>query len=196
MYCECGCGGLTSIVTSSNRLKGRHKGLPTRFIPGHNRRVNREVKQRYKNVFIPTHPKAFPGGSIYEHTMIVEKALGRHMPRGAQVHHVDEDTHNNKPGNLVLCENQAYHMLLHARARIVRAGGNPNSESICAMCKTTKVFEMFYKNPGSSLGVGAYCRGCSSARKKAWRQTNQEQVRARKRAERLRRKLRGQQAIA
>jgi len=36
--CECGCGGYTSIVTSTAKKSGRIKGEPSRFIWGHSRR--------------------------------------------------------------------------------------------------------------------------------------------------------------
>jgi HNH endonuclease len=55
-----------------------------------------------------------------EHILFAEKALGKPLPKGAVVHHMDRDGTNNNtksPWNLVICPNQGYHMLLHARAR-------------------------------------------------------------------------------
>lgn len=52
-----------------------------------------------------------------EHIIKAEKALGKKLPKGAIVHHVDEDKGNNENSNLVICPDHAYHMLIHARTR-------------------------------------------------------------------------------
>lgn len=55
---------------------------------------------------------------IYEHIHIAEQALGRKLPAKAVVHHMNEKpADNHTPFNLVICPDQAYHMLLHKRAR-------------------------------------------------------------------------------
>jgi hypothetical protein len=51
------------------------------------------------------------------HVLVAEKALGKPLPKGAVVHHVDLDKANNDPKNLVVCPSQAYHLLLHKRMR-------------------------------------------------------------------------------
>jgi hypothetical protein len=61
------------------------------------------------------------GRITLRHILIAEKALGRRLPNGAVVHHVDEDKSNDSNRNLVICENQSYHLLLHARIRALRA---------------------------------------------------------------------------
>ena len=42
--CECGCGRPTPIATITNTAAGRIKGLPIRFIHGHNRRQSPRVR--------------------------------------------------------------------------------------------------------------------------------------------------------
>ncbi len=37
-YCKCGCGQKTNIATRDHAEKGRIKGQPVRFLPGHNKR--------------------------------------------------------------------------------------------------------------------------------------------------------------
>lgn len=41
----------------------------------------------------------------YVHILVAEKALGRTLPKGAEVHHVNEDRADNRNTNLVICEN-------------------------------------------------------------------------------------------
>lgn len=58
------------------------------------------------------------GKRIYEHIYLAEKALGKRLPDGAVVHHMNEKPADNyTPFNLVICPDQAYHLLLHRRAK-------------------------------------------------------------------------------
>lgn len=54
---------------------------------------------------------------IAEHRLVVERALGKALPPGAIVHHVNSDPSDNRPCNLVVCPDHRYHMLLHSRQR-------------------------------------------------------------------------------
>lgn len=71
----------------------------------------------------------------YEHRKIARQALGKKLPPGTVVHHVDEDGTNNKHANLVICENLAYHELLHRRERALKICGYANY-LWCSQCKT------------------------------------------------------------
>lgn len=88
----------------------------------------------YVVVYQPDHPRAGSKGFVLEHLLVAEKALGRVVPMLAQVHHVDDDGTNNDSSNLVLCENQEYHQLLHRRRRSLEATGNPNNAQ-CYRCR-------------------------------------------------------------
>lgn len=58
------------------------------------------------------------GVTNYEHIFLAEKALGRKLPEGAVVHHMNGNPLDNYTRfNLVICPNQSYHMLLHKRMR-------------------------------------------------------------------------------
>ena len=52
------------------------------------------------------------------HVVIAEEALGKPLPKGAAVHHFT-------PVQLVVCQSNGYHHLLHRRERAFRACGNP-----------------------------------------------------------------------
>lgn len=74
------------------------------------------------------------GKRKHEHVMVVEKAIGRPLREGEEVHHFDENKLNNAPKNLVLCPNHAYHMLLHVRAAALAACGHAHYRK-CRFCK-------------------------------------------------------------
>ena len=67
------------------------------------------------------------GKTVYMHKLIAEKALGKPLPRGSVVHHIDSDKRNNANNNLVICQDTAYHHLLHRRQRALDATGDPKS---------------------------------------------------------------------
>jgi hypothetical protein len=79
-----------------------------------------------------------------EHVHIAESALGKRLPNGAEVHHVDGNGQNNAHSNLVICQDHAYHYLLHVRALVVKHGGNPNTQRVCGRCRQPKDFSQFY----------------------------------------------------
>lgn len=55
------------------------------------------------------------GVLVYEHRMLAEKALGKPLPEGAVVHHMIAPDDNHGFLKLVICPDQAYHVLLHKR---------------------------------------------------------------------------------
>ena len=58
------------------------------------------------------------GTRVYEHIYKAERALGKPLPKGAVVHHMNNKPwDNDTPFNLIVCPNQAYHLLLHRRMK-------------------------------------------------------------------------------
>ena len=57
------------------------------------------------------------------------------------------DGSKNEHAPLVICPNSAYHNMLHARLRIVKAGGHPDKDRICCMCKTLQPIANFIPTP-------------------------------------------------
>lgn len=96
----------------------------------------------------------------YAHRTIAERALGRPLPKGVQVHRHDGVRTNNDNSNLVICESQSYHFLLHARMRIVEFGADPNTHKICSRCRKAKNRSAFYRWAKGYDGLTAECRHC------------------------------------
>lgn len=149
-FCECGCGGRTNISTVTDIRRGAIKGQPRRFLVGHNTR--KQVTNEYREIQLE------PGVTERLHRLRAMKALGKSLPVNAVVHHVSGGKADDD--GLVICQDQAYHMLLHARMRIRAAGGNPNTDAICASCKQAKPRSAFKRNRSTCFGVSAYCLAC------------------------------------
>jgi hypothetical protein len=106
------------------------------------------------------------GSSSRSHRLRAEKALGKPLPAGAEVHHVDGDK-SNPDARLVICQDAAYHKLLHARERIVRAGGNPDTDRICSMCHGVKNTSEYNVRRANKRGHDTSCRECRKRKRKA-----------------------------
>lgn len=149
--CECGCGRLVPIAIKTRASRGYRKGEPQRFIHGHVAPKPETVDYRR-------------GHKLKLHRVKAEAALGRPLPPTAVVHHTDCTKSDHSP--LVICQDHAYHMLLHVRTRIVRAGGDPNTQALCCRCGLQPL-ENFWKATNRPQGVFGYCKACVKVRRGA-----------------------------
>lgn len=133
----------------------------------HNWNGGRGRSDGYWKVQALNHPRA-QQGYVPEHILITEHALGKPLPVNACVHHVDENGLNNENSNLVICENNRYHRLLHVRLRVLKAGGDPNTDKICSSCKAVKSKSEFGSHAGKGDGLNDACKFCNSAKTRAY----------------------------
>ena len=94
--CQCGqmkqgksttCANCRTVAGASN---GRWKGGRTRHKAG------------YVMVWAPGHPRAGKGQYVFEHILVMEQVLGRHLLRQESVHHRNGVREDNRPQNLEL----------------------------------------------------------------------------------------------
>lgn len=158
LFCSRACHGLASRGSASYNFKG-----------------GRTTTSKYFTVIAYGHPRSHKKNRVYEHILIAERALGqgRHLPEGAEVHHVDGNGRNNTPSNLVICQDHAYHFLLEARGRRLRDTGSLDLKR-CCICKEVKSTDLFYdSNPTGKKpwdGKVSVCKPCSVIRSVAYKQ--------------------------
>ena len=172
--CECGCGQPAPIAKYNSYTTGRIKGQPVRFIKGHNTKWLKRFgpahpkwkggeqtnDQGYRLILVPGHPRGTEHGYVREHIVIAERALGHPLPSQAVVHHVNEQRSENRNNNLVICENDRYHKLLHRRMRAYQATGSVSSKK-CVYCKSWAMID----DPDLSIAKkgSGYHRSCHAA---------------------------------
>lgn len=88
----------------------------------------------YVLMYWPEHPAAMGKPTVSEHVAIVYRVMRKLVPKGTEIHHADRDRTNNQPSNLVVCQDLAYHKLLHARLDAYEACGHANWRR-CGICK-------------------------------------------------------------
>ncbi len=169
--CFCGCGGDAPIAANTIPRHGHVKGRPLRYIKGHQLRKGSPARKpqvrgegnhnfksgRSKNgagyvlVLMPEHHRANASGYV----LVAEKATGLKILS----HHVNDNT----PSNLVICEDELYHMLIHRRKNALASCGDVNGVC-CSYCKEYDLAENMYVYKNRT---GGYHKKCYNEQRKA-----------------------------
>lgn len=164
--CHCGCGEKTRLAKHTDHRRGHVKGQPVKYVAHHfahngGRWIDPDGYTMRRR---PGHSRARGNGYVAEHILVVEAALGRPVPLGRPVHHVNHDRSDNRGMNLVLCENDAYHKLLHQRQRALDMCGHPDW-LCCSLCTEYGPPESMYVDP-RGRGRHRACRAAYAAKRR------------------------------
>jgi len=114
-------------------------------------------------IHLPTHPRAGKNGYVFEHILVAEEYNERPLKRGEVVHHIDGDSSNNNPNNLMVFKDNATHLFFHIEERAFKACGNRHWRH-CTYCKE-------HDDPKNMYNAGNYYqhRSCRNAYMKEYR---------------------------
>lgn len=122
MYCECGCGGVTSIAKSNNKTNGHVKGQHVRFLHGHSKRWRGRPKYLEEDRGYETpcwiwqgyidqngygEANRAPGRTRIAHRRYYEDHVGP-IPEGQRIHHRCEVRACVNPAHLEPVTNQKH----------------------------------------------------------------------------------------
>lgn len=111
---------------------------------------------KYIGIYKPNHPNCNSHKLVSKHVLIVESILGKYLPKGTVIHHVNNDGSDNVNSNLVVCQDGSYHQILHQRQIALRACGNASWRK-CYRCKNYDALENLVVSSG-----GHYHRECNA----------------------------------
>lgn len=139
-YCHCGCGQKTNVILKNDPPTGRVKGEYSKFIRGHSTAVREGNCQGHRYNHVGTgyilvkctgHPRADRCGNVYEHIIVIEKAIGRFIEASEAIHHLDGNKANNSIGNLILFKTHVMHHAYEHRLKIFAACGHYDWRKCC-----------------------------------------------------------------
>jgi len=100
---------------------------------------------------------------------IVETILGKSLPKGAVVHHVNEDESDDRKENLVVCQDQGLHNIIHGRIKAFKACGNARWKP-CRHCHQYSDPSLLIKN-----GSSHYHQKCATEYQRHFKRSRQDE---------------------
>jgi hypothetical protein len=89
----------------------------------------------YVRILRPRHPNNI-AGYVYEHRLLMEEFLGRHLKSWETVHHINEIKEDNRVENIYLCTS-GEHTIIHSEGRHISWKHKDKLRSV-AMQRATK----------------------------------------------------------
>lgn len=169
------CNSCRHAVQSANGKRRTEGQAP----PAGTVKVRKFRTASYRMVYRPEHPDAPKNGWMMEHRLIMEGVLGRRLTPSEVVHHVDHNSLNNDPANLMLCESRGAHLAEHhaSEAGLVSASRRPtcttcgarteHGRSVCWPCEAKSGTCNECGRDGRKLAKTALCHGCYKKQRKA-----------------------------
>lgn len=171
-FCQCGCGQITNLASRTEPARGWIKGESLKYILGHVCHAKGPSNSQWKGIknhsggyiliYSPGHPNADQGGYVFEHILVAEKALGKYLPEGSCPHHVNGKKNDNRPKNLVICEDLDYHNFIHQRTRAYKVCGHATWRK-CTYCQQYDAPENLHIRKGQA----SYHKSCRQEYRRA-----------------------------
>lgn len=104
------------------------------------------------SIYAPTHPNARQGGLMDADRMYAVEVLGKYLSKDTVLHH-------HKGETFVLCQNKAYHNLLHQRLRAYEETGDAHKRK-CIICKQYDLLENLEEHKQNKKYVNYRHKSC------------------------------------
>ncbi len=73
------------------------------------------LNRGYVLVYKPDHPNRKDNGYVFEHRLVVEKFIKRYLKPDEFIHHINEDTSDNRIENLLIVNNVEHKRIYHGK---------------------------------------------------------------------------------
>jgi len=112
-------------LPKNRKLSKKHRIKITESLKGkqsRNWKGGSQISNGYRLIYKPDHPYCNGRGYILEHRLIAEKYLKRYLLSTEIVHHVNENTLDNRVENLIVFTGIGYHIAFHKFQKCLKNG--------------------------------------------------------------------------
>lgn len=142
-------------------------------------------------IHAPNSAMAGKDGYVYRYRLVMAEKIGRPLQPSENVHHVNGDSSDDRPENLMLTT-RTVHRIMHAIDHARRRGYDLLTQKRCQMCKQVKLRSEFSSSvERGRRTVNGKCKPCAAAFQRQYRVDHPDRVansrsRKRKSAEEVR----------